>query len=1087
MTRTLRKLLLLLISLAVVVLAILSYQWLAGTDRTGDSEPEQGTPAAPVDWSGVKRIGSDDASLDSAEKLEYHRRGLGGRVERVYRAEVFDLEAEDRARLEDVTFIWHLKNGQAITLTSDTGRVHLDRGGHRMQPTSGRLTGNVRIVFQLPNDSVKAQNSAGELVITTDELEFDMRSCLLWTDRAVQLRGTDLDANGAGFQLRWREVSQEIDRLVIKEGGELTWRGARGGAFDKLIDDSDGAGNGTAGKAASKPSADPERIHSYLATFNDDVRIAYNDRNQVQTIRSIDCLKILFDLAFSQEPAEQAAVVESPSPDDEDTDVPTRELDDVYPESTLRLIWNGPLEVVPAELQSEQAAAGGRLRFEALGSPLEFNTRDVSGSCAQLQAQQDTGMVRLSSKEDVGVHLELSDGTEVATETLVIEPPAKNARQIRMLGKGNLETIDRADHQITSDLEESDNVKLSWQESALLKLVRLPQDKDGKSNQEDNFYLSEATANGQVVALSKKFITQGNMVYIELDPPGSDGTEKGQAIRVLRAEDQFSADLSTEKGKLTVEADAMETKFKLCSSGKGQYPASIDLTGNVVATEKTPEKQSESRLECRKMRIDLVEDEAVSATNVNSYGNADVSQIVAEHGVIGRYSVEGQLRSGLRADKLVADNSTHTTTLYGQPAELNRGQNDWLSSEVIVVTELGRNGDRQKDYTLTSPGPGEMRLTFTTADETKPPALLGLEWTESLTFNKDTLDGKPVDKAIFRSLEDKRITGAILHSPTSSSQFAARELELYLQNKEEGASPDRRIVAEDTASPDTFFKPMGDKALRRMAMKGQAQIGSIEHPAGNPKQRLRAAFLTSDVLNYDIYYEKEEKKRQFYTDTAGSLLLEDYRPTETIVSTERSAPSKEIERGKQRGGPALRRVGPGQTAFEWRKSARYYQDKRKAVLTGDVHMVSMGYALTLPGRSSSPTDSKTKSLNRTEMWCQTFTIIFAEPESTEPEMAKSDFADLSTMDELRVELVETSGNASMVSKDISVEGAERILYDRDAGEIVIEGSRRSRATVVYLDPQRRQWIQWTGNHARYDVATGELKAKGGTSRVLQSN
>jgi hypothetical protein len=350
--------------------------------------------------------------------------------------------------------------------------------------------------------------------------------------------------------------------------------------------------------------------------------------------------------------------------------------------------------------------------------------------------------------------------------------------------------------------------------------------------------------------------------------------------------------------------------------------------------------------------------------------------------------------------------------------------------------------------------------------------LLGLEWTESLTF-----DGQK-NKAAFRSLEDKRITGAILHSPRSSSRFAAKKLELYLQDREKNASREKEILAEDMASSETFFKPMGDKKLKRMVLTGGAEIRSIEYPVGKPEQRLRAALLRSNVLTYDIGHDKKDKKRQFYGDGPGSLLLEDYRKTGKKVSADHTAPLSGRKTRRPRGGPALQRVGPGQTAFEWKKSAKYYQDERTAVLAGDVHMVSMGYALTLPGRSQSGTGSAENKLHKTYLWCEKLTMTFAEPKAQGSEKDKTDFADLSAMDELEAERVEASGNVSLVSKDISIEGAQSIVYDRKAEEIVIEGSKKSKATVIYLDPQRGQWVEWMGKLAHYNVSTGELKAKG---------
>ncbi|NIA06994.1 MAG: hypothetical protein GWP14_05030 [Actinobacteria bacterium] len=1079
MKHGLRKLLLLVLSIVAVTVVLLFYQWLAGPKGTSDSEPNNNIPSAPVDLAGIKRIGSTDSNLESAEQLEYYRRGPGGRVERVYRAERFHLQSEDQALLKGVTFVWHLKNGQTLTLTSDTGQVHLDRGANRMQPTSGLLSGNVQIVFRVPNASTTgqppAQQSAEELVINTDELEFDTRSCRLWTDRAVRLRGTDLDANGTGFLLRWREISQEIDRLIIQKGGELTWRGGKGRAFGNLIDEPNNTVEPAAGPDTSEPLIDPEKIHSYIATFDEDVRITYNDRYQVQTIHNIDRLNVLFDLILSSRSSE-----DEPSSANK-KDPPPKQSDDMYQSSPLRLTWNGPLTVVPTEPQTDSSVASRRLRFEALGSPVTFNTRDVSGSCAKLEAEQDSGIVRLSSSSDVRVFLESSDGTKVITEQLLIDPPARDARGVRLLGKGSLKTSDITSQQMTSTRQKSNAIDLSWQESASLKFIRQnqrPDDQnsqivsaDRQTNSQEGFYLAEANATGQVVAVSDQLTTKANMIHVELDPPGSDGTDKGQAIRVLRAENDFSADLPSKKGKLTVSADIMETSFSRRSSGKGQFASSINLKGNVLATEQTPQKQSESKLECQKMLISLVEEKDTTIGTKNSYGKATVSKLVAEENVIGRYLVKGKTHSSLHADKLVADESTHTTTLYGKPAQLRRGQNDRLNSETIIIKGLGKATGQDRNYVLITPGAGQMRVMFPTAEQDSPSALLGLEWTESLTFDGET------NKAVFRSLDKKRVTGAILHSPTSSSQFVADRLELHLQDKRQTSPPDMEVSTEDIVSSETFFKPMGNRTLQRMVMTGRAEIRNIEHPAGQPEQRLRAALLTSNVLTY------VDKKRQFFGDGPGSLLLEDYRQTDKKVSAAQTTSVPERETRRQRGGPALQRVGPGQTAFEWKKSAKYYQDERTAVLAGDVHMVSMGYALALPGRSATATGYSEKERHRTELWCQTFTITFAEPKTQASETDKSNFADLSAMDELDAKRVEASGNASLVSKDIRIEGAQSILYDRKTEQIVIQGSRKSKASVVYLDPQRGQWVEWTGKLAHYNVATGELKAKG-NFRVL---
>ena len=59
-----------------------------------------------------------------------------------------------------------------------------------------------------------------------------------------------------------------------------------------------------------------------------------------------------------------------------------------------------------------------------------------------------------------------------------------------------------------------------------------------------DYYLSEATASDKVVAVSDEFTAKANQLHIELGPPGSDGTERGQEILLLQAEDNFWSELS---------------------------------------------------------------------------------------------------------------------------------------------------------------------------------------------------------------------------------------------------------------------------------------------------------------------------------------------------------------------------------------------------------------------------------------------------------------------------------------------------------------------------------------------------------------
>ena len=177
----------------------------------------------------------------------------------------------------------------------------------------------------------------------------------------------------------------------------------------------------------------------------------------------------------------------------------------------------------------------------------------------------------------------------------------------------------------------------------------------------------------------------------------------------------------------------------------------------------------------------------------------------------------------------------------------------------------------------------------------------------------------------------------------------------------------------------------------------------------------------------------------------------------------------------------LQRVGPGQTAFEWTKSADYYQDKRKAVLRGDVHMVSLGYSLTLPAKPSDRADAPNRR-GLTELWGQELTVIHAEPKAEKPARKDSNFADISAMDELEIESVQAVGDAALVSGDVDIQG-EKIAYSSKTNEILIEGAGKRKAVLTYIDPDQG-WGSWTGKIIRYNTLTRRVFAPDGKFRAL---
>ena len=1096
-----RRLLLIIITFAILGGAAALYDWIAGSDSTPKSPLGQSLSRPPVDIEQIKRIGPAQSTMQSGQELELIQRGPKGVIVREYYAASFSLKTEDLAALKEVKLIWHLSRDQILTLTSDAGEVHIERGPlGQMQLTNGWLTGNVRIELQKDRQE-RASRSGAEsiiprnLVMTTDRVGFDIRSCKLYTEESVDLRGQDLEVHGTGMVLRWREITRQIDRLIIKHGEELIWRGARQDTSAGMVLRHENENRPHEQPRPSTDPAAPELIHSYMASFQDNVRVTYMDqgRGQVLKLKNVDRLNVLFDLPFSKEKGPDRAAASDTDSAGEFAKAPDGP-EDMSVRPLLRLTWRGELNVVPTEQIPQRSGDQQRFGAEATGTPVQFSSAEMSGSCGKLQVKRNIQPIRhrstqeilLLSEGDIPVHMETSKGDAIDCDQVHFDWDTGLGR---FIGRGIL---------VTAKPQRPDGnggpIELSWKERATLHFLEQSAQRKSSGSRDlaGDFYLEDAVAVGGVKMIARNLTAEAGRLHVKLGPPGSDGSDKGQAIKQFDAGEGFSSQLPQENANLSIWSQSMKAEFTDRSIGKGQFLSAIQLQGRVLAELPRAAQQGRDTLTCDQLRVEMLEDKDIAEFQAESgmatYGNSIVSLLVATGSVIGRNEVDGQVRSSFSANKLTrkefseqvpndslpggetTKKSTKITTLYGEPAELRKGD-DKLTSTEIIITETEK--DENRVLVLTTPVAGEMRASFQPADEGSLPSALALEWPGSMAFDGQT------DKATFTGLGREKVTGAVLHSPTLSSRLETDKLELFFRPRPESKTKQLINSAEDLISPEPFFKPTTGRTLKKMVLTGSAQVGTTEHPDNEPGRRLRGALLKADLLTYD------PPAALFYTNGPGSLLLEDYRPTETTVSAEKSTQPSAVSPPNRPQGRLLQRVGPGQTAFSWETSGQYDQKEHTAVLTGNVHMGSMGYGISLPGRPPSLPQSPADNRRRTDLWCQTFTITFASSPTSDggPAEQSQPFPDLSAMDELHIRKVSAVGEASLLSADVTIQGQD-ITYNPEEGRINIKGSRRSPANLTYVDPQNGRWAHWQGRTVTYDTNNHQGSAPGGRLQYL---
>ena len=1091
-----RRLLLVMLSFGVLALAIVIYSHFSGDGWQEEPSDIQPVNGLPVSTEHIKRVGPGQGIMEGGQGLHVVTRGPGGKIQREYHIERFELETEDLASMEEVRLIWHLDKGQTLTLTSATGEAHIERGSGNVQLTDGWLRGKVRIMLRrnpVRDAEELEQDSRGpqDVLVTTDNMKFDARSCMLQTEEAVDLWGPDVEVHGTGMLLRWREVTRQIDKLVIKHGQELIWRGA---VASDLKPKPEQTRTTVKPEKQAADGKEGEKIHSYLASFQGKARVTfrtYKDQEtyQEQVLESADHLNILFDLAAGDQLSK-----EKRSPGGKGPREPRAAR------HWLRLTWDDELIVVPAEPAPDAAQGEKSFGIEAVGQPVKFKSADFSGSCPKLQAEHDTRTVRLLSNEAHRVHLESSTGDTIDCDRGDFN---WNSGLGKFIGRGTLRTA--RPHKLGQSSEK--DIELTWQERASVLFVERPSGDDSAEagGTAKDFYLKDALAVGDVHVTSDQMSATAGRLHVKLGPPGSDGTDDGQAIEGLQAWDGFSSKLPHKDEELGVSARSMNATFSPSKSGQGQFVSQIELTEQVQAVLPSSKELGQDKLTCDHLRVEMdeAEDEEETAladgSEANDYGNLVVSRLVASGNVIGRHEIQGQAPSGFTADRMERrelpgqlertfwpqEGPTPAydklTVLSGEKAMIRKGQ-DSLSSKVIVIIET-EGDDTERLLTLSTPGAGDMKASFEPEEKGEPPALLDLYWPGWMMFDRKA------DTAVFTGLVRSRVRGTVEHSTTRSSGLRTEKLELFFKPEPVSELDKALASSRELISTEPFFEPVAQRKLDRMVLIGSSEVSSIEHPSGDPKTRQRSALLKSEKLTYQTQTES------FRAEGPGNLLLEDYRKTETEVSGDQAEPISANAPSAEPLEPSATRVRKGQTAFRWDTSANYDQNERQAVLNGNVYMNAMGYGIALPSRGQGQDRNTRQQLKQTRLWCGNLAVTFGQDQAgdTAEQEAGTSIADLSAMDELAVREVRTTKEVTLKSGDAEI-NADEMVYNptRPQGQtpakydLEIKGNRKSRAEMIYIDPEQG-WTRLRGRIIRYNTLTQESEVVGGTSEHFGPN
>lgn len=313
------------------------------------------------------------------------------------RAQVYTPRPDGLCHLTKPEAEFYQRDGQIVHMMADDGDVTLDEqtqrgtisGGPVNPPSQGTLHNVVMLVF--PGQSTYESNQP-DLTIHLDNAQFDADTYRLFTiretDRAtgkttaadevpVTMRGRDMDFDGRGLMLYWNDATHELKSLLVAHGDRLRLK-SQGPAQPVA------KANSNPPTAPAKPSvpapvvqaadqepamAPPSPVHTYLATFSDNVRVVQDGQNRILA----DQMDVT--LARHNDEPSDAGATPTPSPEPRPaapkpaTLSPPPVKTAANPTQPVDVYWTGTLNVVPAENPDETIPPGQAVvRFG--GSPV---------------------------------------------------------------------------------------------------------------------------------------------------------------------------------------------------------------------------------------------------------------------------------------------------------------------------------------------------------------------------------------------------------------------------------------------------------------------------------------------------------------------------------------------------------------------------------------------------------------------------------------------------------------------------------------------------------------------------------------------
>lgn len=350
--------------------------------------------------------------------------------------EEFIVEAPDISLL--------MPSGMIASIQADSGTLRLAGfQERRIEPRSGRLEGNARIVIDRESAADRAPASTRpEDVITIElaALEFDLEAGRLDSHEGVRLASDAFDISGVGLSLVWNTALNRLETLAIDRGESLTLYVDRntmtlGGGEAPASGPASAPVVQPSSAPAAPPTKPPGPLTTYRCTLAENVVIDHIEGGRRAGGIAADTLELTFDVG-----GKAARVFERLRSDSQPTttsSAPARRPKEER--SQLRVAWDGELRLGP--IVEEKPPHRPRRHFRATGRAVRLDLGDRSLTAGEFEYHDETGRIWL--RPPAGNRLEITLGEQLhAYADEIYADRAKNS--VKLIGDVDLQSKNRA-------------------------------------------------------------------------------------------------------------------------------------------------------------------------------------------------------------------------------------------------------------------------------------------------------------------------------------------------------------------------------------------------------------------------------------------------------------------------------------------------------------------------------------------------------------------------------------------------------------------------------------------------------------------